>query len=103
MAKIMVRIIATVQTRGDSEITGVKTVWLSHWAWLVLGWKTDLQKRLLRDKQFKDKRGNAIKAPMESLVPDLSKITKAERIEEIGLIHVWLYFCYLLKITHKTF
>jgi hypothetical protein len=61
MAKIMVRIIATVQTRGDSEITGVKTVWLSHWAWLVLGWKTDLQKRLLRDKQFKGKREMALK------------------------------------------
>jgi hypothetical protein len=27
---------------------------------------------------------------MESLVPDLSKITKAERIEEMVLIHVWL-------------
>jgi hypothetical protein len=32
----------------------------------------------------------AIKVPMESLVPDLSKITKAERIEEMGLMHVWL-------------
>jgi hypothetical protein len=27
---------------------------------------------------------------MESLVPDLSKITKAERIEEMVLKHVWL-------------
>jgi hypothetical protein len=27
---------------------------------------------------------------MESLVPDLSKITKAERIEEMVLMHVWL-------------
>jgi hypothetical protein len=27
---------------------------------------------------------------MESLMPDLSKITKAERIEEMVLIHVWL-------------
>jgi hypothetical protein len=27
---------------------------------------------------------------MKSLVPDLSKITKAERIEEIVLKHVWL-------------
>jgi hypothetical protein len=26
---------------------------------------------------------------MESLVPDLSKITKAERIEEMVLIHMW--------------
>jgi hypothetical protein len=33
--------------------------------------------------------GNAIKVPMESLVPDLSKITKAKRIEEVVLIHVW--------------
>jgi hypothetical protein len=27
---------------------------------------------------------------MESLVPDLSKITKARRIKEMVLIHVWL-------------
>jgi hypothetical protein len=27
---------------------------------------------------------------MESLVPDLSKITKAERIEEIVRMYVWL-------------
>jgi hypothetical protein len=27
---------------------------------------------------------------MESLIPDLSKITKAKRIEEMVLIHVWL-------------
>jgi hypothetical protein len=27
---------------------------------------------------------------MESLMPDLSKITKAKRIEEMVLIHVWL-------------
>jgi hypothetical protein len=26
---------------------------------------------------------------MESLMPDLSRITKAERIEEVVLIHVW--------------
>jgi hypothetical protein len=32
--------------------------------------------------QFGDKGGNAIKVPMESLVPDLSKITKAETIKE---------------------
>jgi hypothetical protein len=31
--------------------------------------------------------GNAIKVQMESLMPDLSKITKAERIEEVVLIH----------------
>jgi hypothetical protein len=34
------------------------------------------------------KRGNAINVPMESLVPDLSKITKAESTEEVILIHV---------------
>jgi hypothetical protein len=34
-------------------------------------------------------RGNAKKVQMESLVPDLSKITKAERIEEVVLIQVW--------------
>jgi hypothetical protein len=27
---------------------------------------------------------------MESLVPDLSKVTKAERMEEMFLMHVWL-------------
>jgi hypothetical protein len=26
-------------------------------AWLVLGWEKDLQRRLLRDKHFKDKEG----------------------------------------------
>jgi hypothetical protein len=35
-------------------------------------------------------RRNAIKVQMESLVPDLSKITKAKRIEEMVLMHVWL-------------
>jgi hypothetical protein len=33
---------------------------------------------------------NAIKVQIESLMPDLSKITKARRIEEVVLIHVWL-------------
>jgi hypothetical protein len=32
--------------------------------------------------------GNAIKVQMESLVPDLSKIIKAERIKETVLTHV---------------
>jgi hypothetical protein len=59
-------------------------------AWLALGWKTDLQKKLLRDEQFGDNVENAIKVPMESLVPDLLKITKAERIKEMVLVHVWL-------------
>jgi hypothetical protein len=35
-------------------------------------------------------RGNAIKVQIESLVPDLSKVTKTERIKEKGLIYVWL-------------
>jgi hypothetical protein len=35
--------------------------------------------------------GNAIKVQMESLVPDLSKITKAKRIEEMVLIHVSIW------------
>jgi hypothetical protein len=34
--------------------------------------------------------GNAIKDPMLSLMPDLSKIAKAERIKEMVLMHVWL-------------
>jgi hypothetical protein len=33
-------------------------------------------------------KGNAIKVQMESLVPDLSKITKAKRIKEIVLMRV---------------
>jgi hypothetical protein len=32
---------------------------------------------------------NTIKVQMESLMPDVSKITKAESIEEVVLIHVW--------------
>jgi hypothetical protein len=32
--------------------------------------------------------GDAIQVHMESLVPDLSKITKAERMEEMVLTHV---------------
>jgi hypothetical protein len=34
--------------------------------------------------------GNVFKVQMESLVPDLSKITKAERTGEMVLMHVWL-------------
>jgi hypothetical protein len=34
--------------------------------------------------------GNAIKVQMESLLPDLSKLIKVERIKEIVLMHVWL-------------
>jgi hypothetical protein len=37
-----------------------------------------------------DKGGNTIKVQMESQVPDLSKITKAERIKEMVLMHMWL-------------
>jgi hypothetical protein len=44
----------------------------------------------LRDKQFGEKGWNAIIVQMESLVPDRSKITKAERIKEMVLTHVWL-------------
>jgi hypothetical protein len=36
------------------------------------------------------KGGNATKVQMESLVPELLKITKAERIKEMALTHVWL-------------
>jgi hypothetical protein len=34
--------------------------------------------------------GNDIKVQMESIMPDLSKITKAQRTEEMVLMHVWL-------------
>jgi hypothetical protein len=47
--------------------------------------------------------GNAIKVQMESLVPDLSKITKAERIEEMVLIHVWLSGIKALPDTNSYF
>jgi hypothetical protein len=53
-------------------------------AWLVFGWQTDLQRRLPRDK------GECVKVQMESLMPDLSKIIKAKRIEEMLLMRVWL-------------
>jgi hypothetical protein len=32
---------------------------------------------------------NAVKVQMESLMLDLSKITKVERIEEMVLVHIW--------------
>jgi hypothetical protein len=47
--------------------------------------------------------GNAIKVQMESLVPDFSKITKAERIEEMVLIHVWPYGTKALPDTNSYF
>jgi hypothetical protein len=34
--------------------------------------------------------GNSVKVQMESLMPDLSKITKAKKTEKMVLIHVWL-------------
>jgi hypothetical protein len=34
--------------------------------------------------------GNAVKVQMELLVPDVSKITKAERIEDMASMHLWL-------------
>jgi hypothetical protein len=40
---------------------------------------------------------------MESLVPDLSKITKAERTEEMVLIHVWLSGMKTLPDTNSYF
>jgi hypothetical protein len=41
-------------------------------------------------RQFGDKGGwHAIKVQMKSLMPDLSKIIKAERVEQVVLIHVW--------------
>jgi hypothetical protein len=40
---------------------------------------------------------------MESLVPDLSKITKAESIKEIVLMHVWLFEIKALPDTNSYF
>jgi hypothetical protein len=47
--------------------------------------------------------GNAIKVPVESLVPDLSKIPKAERNEEMVLMHVWLSGIKALPDTNSYF
>jgi hypothetical protein len=47
--------------------------------------------------------GNAVKVQMESLVPDLSKITKAKRIKEIVLTHVWLSGIKALPDTNSYF
>jgi hypothetical protein len=46
---------------------------------------------------------NAIKVQMESLVPDLSKITKAKRIKEMVLMHVWLSAFKALPNTNSYF
>jgi hypothetical protein len=34
--------------------------------------------------------GSSVKVQTESLVPELSKITKATRIKEMVLMHMWL-------------
>jgi hypothetical protein len=47
--------------------------------------------------------GNSIKIQIKSLVPDLSKITKAKRIEEVILIHVWLSGIKALPDTNSYF
>jgi hypothetical protein len=40
---------------------------------------------------------------MESLVPDLSKIIKAERIEEMALAHIWPSVIKVLPDTNSCF
>jgi hypothetical protein len=40
---------------------------------------------------------------MESLVPDLSKITKAKRIKEMVLMHMWLSGIEALPDTNSYF
>jgi hypothetical protein len=47
--------------------------------------------------------GNAIKVPMELLVPDFSKITKTERIKEMVLMHVWVSVIKVLLGTNSYF
>jgi hypothetical protein len=49
-----------------------------------------MEDRSSKEKQFGDNGGNPIKVQMESLVTDLSKTTKAERIKEMALMHVLL-------------
>jgi hypothetical protein len=50
-----------------------------------------------------DNGGNAMKVQMESQMPDLSKITKAERIKEMVLMHVWLSGIKALTDTNSYF
>jgi hypothetical protein len=47
--------------------------------------------------------GNAVKVQMESLVPGLSKITKAKRVKEMVLMHVWLSGIKALPDTNSYF
>jgi hypothetical protein len=47
--------------------------------------------------------GNAVKVQMELLVPDLSKIMKAERIEQMVLIQEWLSGIKALPNTNSYF
>jgi hypothetical protein len=54
----------------------------------VLGWEANLQETAQRQAVWRQG-WNAIKVQMESLMPDLSKITKADRIKEVVVIHVW--------------
>jgi hypothetical protein len=47
--------------------------------------------------------GHAIQVQMESLRLDLSEITKAKRIEEVVLIHVWPFGTKALPDTNSYF
>jgi hypothetical protein len=44
-----------------------------------------------------------MKVQMESLMPDLSRITKAEKIKEMVLMHVWLSGIKVLPDTNSYF
>jgi hypothetical protein len=48
-------------------------------------------------------RGECLKVQMESLIPDLSKITKSERIKEMVLMYVWLSGIIALPDTNSYF
>jgi hypothetical protein len=51
--------------------------------WLIRGWG-QIFRRDCSETNSLEKGGNAVK-----VLPDRSKITKAERIEEVVLMHVW--------------
>jgi hypothetical protein len=58
-------------------------------AWLVLGREKDLQRRLLKEKQFGDKVGDGMSSKFKwNHWCQTSQSNQAERIEEWFLIHV---------------
>jgi hypothetical protein len=65
--------------------------------------ETNLQKRLLRDKQFGDKGVMLSKFKWNHSYQTSQKQRKAERIEEVVPIHVWLSGIKALPDTNSYF